>query len=166
MASLRFLAQEKYETQITVFLDCSNTLFSYLRGVMIDSIIVTIAVTIGLWFLGVPSSFLFGVIAGIFNVIPYVGPILGGIPIFIVSLSVGIHTFFWSLLVVFGTQFIDGNFIQPKIMSKAMNVHPVSIIVGLIIFGELFGFLGLVISTPLIGVINVLLKHSKHEIKL
>ena len=151
---------------LSISLEVSKTLFGYFRGLLVVCTFVTVLVTIGCIIIGIPSPLLFGVIAGMTNVIPYIGPIVGGIPIIIVALSQSFFTTFLAVLVVFGTQFIESNFLQPKIMSKSTNLHPVSIIVGLIIFQQLFGLAGMIIATPTLAVLNVIIKHSKYDVSL
>ncbi len=146
--------------------EVSLTISAYIRGLILDCTLVSVIVTIGLSIIGVPSALLFGVFCGLFNIIPYIGPIIGGIPVMIIALSNGFVTFLLSLLVVFGTQFFEAYFLQPKIMSDAVELHPVSILVGLLIFANLFGPVGLIISTPIMASINVFLKYSKYDISL
>ncbi len=149
-----------------VFMDVTRALFGYFRGLVLVCLFISIIVSIGAALLGVQSPLLFGIIAGIFNVIPYLGPILGGIPLFIVSLANGFSTGLLSLVVIFGAQFIESNFLQPKIMAKSTNLHPVTVMVGLIIFGQLFGFVGMLISTPTLAIISVIIRHSKLDIRI
>lgn len=150
----------------TVGSQVSDTLSRYLRGLLLDCFLVSVMVTIGLSLLGIPSAYLFGVFCGLFNVIPYVGPIIGGLPVILISISFGLPTFILTLCVVFGTQFVEAYFLQPKIMSGAVQLHPVSTLVGLLIFSNILGPIGLIISTPIMATINVLLKYSKYDIHL
>lgn len=149
-----------------VFIDVTRALFGYFRGLFLVCLFISIIVSIGASLLGVQSPLLFGIIAGIFNVIPYLGPVLGGIPLFIVSLASGFSTGLLSLAVIFGAQFIESNFLQPKIMAKSTNLHPVTVMVGLIIFSQLFGFVGMLISTPTLAIISVIIRHSKLDIRI
>ncbi len=149
-----------------VFINITTALFGYFKGLFIVCTFIGIIVTIGAMLLGVQSPLLFGLIAGMFNVIPYLGPILGGIPLFFVSLANGIPTALLSLLVIFGAQFIESNFLQPKIMAKSTNLHPVSVMIGLIIFGQLFGFVGMIIATPTMAIISVIIKYTDLDIRL
>lgn len=149
-----------------VFLDVTKAVFGYLKGLILVCVIITIFVTTGSWLLGIESPLLFGIIAGLFNVIPYLGPILGGIPLFFIALSKSLTTAILSLVIIFGAQFIESNFLQPKIMAKNTNLHPVTVMVGLIIFQQLFGFVGMFISTPTLAIISVLIKHSNLDIRI
>lgn len=163
---LKFIEKKTHKQLIPITDDVSSTISAYIRGLVLDCSLVALMVTIGLTVLGVPSPLLFGVFCGLFNVIPYVGPIIGGVPVLIISLSISLPTFLLTLVVVFGTQFIEAYFLQPKIMSDAVELHPVSILVGLLIFANIFGPIGLIISTPIMATLNVLLKHSQYDINL
>ncbi len=149
-----------------VFIDVTKAVFGYLRGLLLVCLTITGFVTVGAWMLGIDSPLLFGIIAGLFNVIPYLGPILGGIPLFIIALANSFTTAMLSLIVIFGAQFIESNFLQPKIMAKHTDLHPVTVMVGLIVFQQLFGFVGMFIATPTLAIISVLIKHSKLDIKI
>ncbi len=164
--SLALLFVKSKDKHREVFVDVTRALFGYFRGLLLVCVFIAIIVSIGASFLGVQSPLLFGIIAGIFNVIPYLGPILGGIPLFIVSLANGFSTGLLSLIVIFGAQFIESNFLQPKIMAKSTNLHPVTVMVGLIIFGQLFGFIGMLISTPTLAIISVIIRHSNLDIRI
>ncbi len=152
--------------QRVIFIDVTRAVFGYLKGLLLVCTAITCFVTVGASLLGIDSPLLFGIIAGLFNVIPYLGPILGGIPLFIMALADSFTTAILSLIVIFGAQFIESNFLQPKIMAKSTNLHPVTVMVGLIIFQQLFGFIGMFISTPTLAIISVLIKHSKLDIRI
>ncbi len=147
-------------------LDMSKVLFSYIRGVIIISSFVAIIMTIGVSILGISSPLLFGIISGITNIIPYLGPVLGGIPLFIVALSMGINKAILSIVLILIVQVIESNLLQPKVMSKSVNLHPVTIIVGLLVLGKLFGIIGMIVATPVLSMVSVWLKQSKYKDKI
>lgn len=161
-----FIIPKHKEAVIDCSREMSHILFGYLRGLFLVCAIIFVFDAIGCTIIGVPAAFMLALLAAIFNVIPYLGPILGAIPIVIVALSVDVKTAFLSLFVVFGAQFVEANILQPKIMSDNTNLHPVTIIVGLTIFAALFGFIGMVISTPTLAMINVIMKHSPYDISI
>lgn len=161
-----FIFRTRKEKIMAVSRDMSNVMFGYLRGLFLVCLIIFIFDAIGCTLIGIPAAILLALLAAMLNVIPYVGPILGGIPIFLVALSVDFKTALLSLVVVFGAQFIEANFLQPKIMSDNTDLHPVTIIVGLTVFSALFGFIGMVIATPVLAMIGVILKHSPWDIKI
>lgn len=149
-----------------LFLDISKVLFSYVRGVIIISSFVAIIMTIGCMVIGIESPLLFGIISGLTNVIPYLGPVLGGVPLFIVALSMGVKQAFLSVILIIIVQMVESNLLQPKVMSKSTNLHPVTIIVGLLVLGKLFGIIGVLVATPILSMLNVWLKQSKYKDKI
>lgn len=126
----------------------------FVQGALIDSTIVFLVSSAGLWLVGLKAPLLFGLFCGITNVIPYAGPYIGGIPAVIVGFAQSPMTGFLTLLVIAVIQFVEGNFFQPLIMSKTTKLHPVTIMVGLLIFGHFWGILGMAVSTPIIASIK------------
>lgn len=164
--SLNLLFKNAEQKNRDVFFQSTKALSGYFKGLLLDCSFVALIVTVGSAIIGVPSPLLFGILAGLFNVIPYLGPILGGVPLIIVALSQGIPTALAATVVVFGTQFIESQILQPRIMANSTNLHPSTVIIGLIIFGTLFGFVGMIIATPTLAVIAVIIKNSKLDIRI
>lgn len=132
--------------------EVNNSLRKFIDGALIDAFFVFVITSIAFMIIGLKAPLLFGLFCGITNVIPYAGPYIGGIPAVIVGLSQNPITGILTLISVVVIQFVEGNLLQPVIMSKTTKLHPVTIIVGLLIFGHFFGIIGMVISTPLIAV--------------
>ena len=147
----------KYRENIKeLFISINSSLRSYVNGALIDALVVFLVSSLAFFIIGLKSPLLFGIFCGITNVIPYVGPYIGGAPAVIVGFSqspaIGIAT----LIAVFIIQMIEGNVLQTLIISKATKLHPVTIIIGLLIFGHFFGIVGMLLSTPIIGVLKVI----------
>ena len=102
---------------------------------------------------GVPYAFLFGVFSGLCNLIPFFGPIVAAGVIFLLSfLSVGFGKALWILaLQVFLGQ-IDANVIQPKIIGHSVGISPFWVIFSVLVFGELWGILGMIVGVPVVAV--------------
>lgn len=133
-------------------LDVTNkSLRKFVEGALIDSTLVFIVSSLALWLVGLKAPLLFGIFCGLTNVIPYAGPYIGGAPAVIVGFSQGTTVGILTLIVIIIIQFIEGNFFQPVIMSKTTKLHPVTIMLGLLLFGYFFGIIGMVISTPIIA---------------
>ena len=128
-----------------------DALRSFVTGSILDCTFIFIISSIGLYFAGLKAPLLFGLFCGITNIIPYAGPYIGGIPAVLVGFSQGITTGILTLIVLCVIQFLEGNFLQPVILSKTTKLHPVTIILGLLIFVNLWGILGMIISTPLLA---------------
>lgn len=131
--------------------EINTTCRHFVRGALIDSSIIFVISSIAFAICGLKAPLLFGVFCGITNVIPYAGPYIGGAPAVIVAFSQSTTVGIFVLISIVIIQAIEGNFLQALIMSKSTKLHPVTIIIGLLAFGYLFGIIGMVISTPIIG---------------
>ncbi len=135
-----------------LFNEVNTSLRRFVQGAVIDCTLIFVITSLGLWIVGLKAPLLFGLFCGITNVIPFAGPYIGGAPAVIVGFSQGPMTGILTLIVIAVIQFIEGNFLQPLIMSKTTKLHPVTIIIGLLVFGYFFGIIGMAISTPIIAV--------------
>ncbi len=134
--------------------EIESSLRKFINGAIIDAFFVFVITSIAFMLVGLRAPLLFGLFCGITNVIPYAGPYIGGIPAVIVGFAKNPITGILTLISIVIIQFLEGNFMQPVIMSKTTRLHPVTIICGLLIFGHFFGIIGMVISTPLIAVLK------------
>ena len=143
-----------------------GSLRSFVQGAIIDSMFVFIITAVGFSLVGLRAPLFFALFCGITNVIPYAGPYIGGAPAVIVGLSQGIPTGIFTFLVVALIQFLEGNFLQPLIMSKTTKLHPVTIMLGLLIFGYFWGIMGMVLSTPIIAAAKAIIVYldEKYDI--
>ncbi|MBL0701718.1 MAG: AI-2E family transporter [Spiroplasma sp.] len=164
--TLKLLSGKQYEKNLMVSKEISYVLFEYIKGVSIICTFIFLFTTTTTFFLGIPLPLLLGVIAGLLNMIPYLGPFLGGVPIFLFALSVDVKTAVLAVILIVIIQSIESLFLQPTILSKKTKMKPTSILIGIMIFSSLFGLVGMIISTPVIASINVLLKNSKYDVTL
>lgn len=132
--------------------EMDNSLRKFVNGTLIDAFFIFVITSIAFLIIGLKAPLLFGIFCGITNVIPYAGPYIGGAPAVIVGFSQGPITGILTLIIIVVIQFIEGNLLQPFIMSKTTKLHPVTIMLGLLVFGHFFGIFGMVISTPVIAV--------------
>ena len=148
--------------------EMNNSLRKFINGAIVDAIFVFIITSIAFLIVGLKAPLLFGLFCAITNVIPYAGPYIGGAPAVIVGFSLGTITGVLTLMAIVIIQFLEGNFLQPVIMSKTTKLHPVTIMVGLLIFGHFFGIIGMLISTPVIAVCKSVLMFfiDKFEIEI
>lgn len=134
-----------------LIMNINNILRNYVKGTLLSSFIVFILSTVIFYIIGLDSSLLFGFICGVTNVIPFIGPYIGAsIPVLVAFTK---NTTFGIIvtILIFAVQTIEGNIIQPIIMSKSVKIHPVTSMVSLLIFGYFFGILGMVFAVPLIA---------------
>lgn len=149
---INFLPRKVRETSMDLINDVNNSLRKYVQGALIDCSAIFILTSIGLWLVGLKAPALFGFFCGLTNIIPYAGPYIGGAPAVIVGFTQSPTIGILTLVVIVLIQFLEGNFLQPFIMSKTTKLHPVTIMLGLLVFGYFFGMLGMLLSTPLIAV--------------
>lgn len=146
--------------------EVNTSLRKFIEGAIADCSLVFVVTSIAFCLVGLKAPLLFGLFCGITNVIPYAGPYIGGIPAVIVGFSQGPLIGTLTLISVFVVQFLEGNLLQPLIMSKTTKLHPVTIILGLLVFGHFFGILGMVISTPIVAACKaiILFFNEKYDI--
>lgn len=137
----------------------NQSLRNYVNGALLDAGVVFIVSTIVFAIIGLKAPILFGLFCGLMNVIPYAGPYIGGAPAVIVAFSQGIGTGIAVLIAIVIIQMVEGNVLQTLIISKTTKLNPVTIIIGLLIFGHFFGIVGMLLSTPIIGVCKVIIKY-------
>ncbi len=141
----------------------SVTLRKYLKGLLLDTVTLCIILSVltSIFFgakIGIMTAIVFSLIAALFNIIPYIGPIIGAIPlVLVVFQSYGILGIIGASILIFLAQFVESNIIYPRIMGNSINMHPVTLMVGLLVCSTLFGFVGMFISTPLLSILKIFL---------
>lgn len=161
-AILCLIPNTYFEMSVLLFHKIISALKFFIRGQLIDAAAVGIMTAIGLAVIGLPYFLVIGIIAGLGNMIPYLGPIIGFLPaLFIVVISPEGATF-WSVLsivIVFVmVQFIEGTFIYPIAVGKSVSLHPLVVILGVTIGGQLGGVFGMLCAVPLISIVKVSLE--------
>lgn len=134
-----------------IIYEVNGSLRRFVLGAALDSLLIFIVSSIGFTIVGLKAPFLFALFCALTNIIPYAGPYIGGIPAVIVGFSQGGAVGILTLLIIVIVQFLEGNFIQPLVMSKTTKLHPVTIMIGLLVFGHFWGIIGMFISTPIIA---------------
>lgn len=145
---------KKLAGEIVVVLD------NFVTGQLIDLTLNSIMTSVALFAIGYPSALLLGFFAGFTNIIPYLGSVLGIIPVFIVGLANG--GFFMGLgaaVFVLIIQQLYITFVTPRVQGDRLGIHPLFILTAVAVFGGTMGLVGMIIATPLTGVIFVFIKH-------
>ena len=140
-----------------------TTLGGYLRGQLILGVIVGGAVTIGLMALGVPFAVVLGVVAGITELIPIVGPLIGAAVAILVTLATAPEKLIWVALLYLGVQLVENTLLVPRVQSDTLNIHPIVVIVVIIVGGHFFGIWGIIFGPPLVSMGRDVLKYLAHE---
>lgn len=132
----------------------------FLRGQVVVALIVGLMTATGFWLIDLPFWLLIGLIAGLLNIIPFVGPWVGGALGVMVALATrDPQTAVWAALVAVIVQQIDNHFISPSVLRVTVRLHPALIILGLIVGAGLGGFWGLVLTVPVMASVKILVGH-------
>ncbi len=136
----------------------NDQLGGYLRGQFLESAIVAVLSAIAMTILGVPYAVFIGIFAGLLNMIPYVGPFSGGsLAVLVVLLHGGTAELIVSVIIAFAIiQFIDNMILQPLVIAKSVDLHPLLVIIAILIGGQFFGILGMLLAVPVTGMIKVI----------
>ncbi len=150
-------APKRYRSLVLrILVRSSIQLQGWVRATFWMMLIIGVMCGLGLWMMGVKGAFLFGVIAGIGEAIPTIGPIISAIPPIVVTLaSDDPNKAIWVLLLFVVIQQVENNLLVPRIMSATMNLHPVSVLFFVIAMGGLMGPLGILLATPLCAITKV-----------
>jgi putative permease len=132
---------------------------NYIRGQLLESTIVGILSIVALWFLNVDYYILLGAFAGLINIVPYVGPIIGTVPPILASLYAtgNLATAGYIALAFVIVQLIDNGVLKPVVVGKSVDLHPLMVLLAVIIGGKFFGILGMILSIPVTGFIKIII---------
>jgi predicted PurR-regulated permease PerM len=132
--------------------EMGSVLRQWLVGQLIRIVLMAVSVWLALYLLGLPGAFLLGVQAGISNFVPYLGPILAGIPVGLVAMPLGTSMLIWAVGIYTVIQSIEGYVIGPLILRQAVELPPAWTLIAVVLFGSLFGVLGIALSMPLLAI--------------
>ncbi|MHB1420866.1 MAG: AI-2E family transporter [Bacillota bacterium] len=154
----------RHDEKLTVLLgEINEVVAKFIRGQLLVASIVGVTSSIALYLIGLEFAVLVGMTAGLFNIIPYVGPIIGAVIAVIVGLISGSPLkALLAVIALLVVQQLDSTIISPKIVGDSVGLHPVFIILSIVIGGSLFGLVGMLIAVPITGIIKLLLNRSKY----
>ena len=135
----------------------------FIDGKIVDSAIIGLLCYVGCLIFKFPNALLISAIVGITNVIPFFGPFIGGIPATLLIMLENPMKGLWFAIFVFGLQQLDGNVIGPKILGNKTGLSSFWVLFGIILFGGLWGLVGMVIAVPLVAVVYDLIKRLVHR---
>ena len=157
------LPREHADTIRGLARDIDRALSGFVRGQGLVILILGTFYSVGLGLVGLPFGVAIGALAASLSFIPYVGVLIGG------ATAIGVALFsFWgepvwigAVVAIFAAgQFIEGNFLQPKIVGGSVGVHPVWLMLALTVFGTMFGFVGLLVAVPIAAALGVLVRYA------
>lgn len=153
---LSFIPSNWHDNTNDLMQRINGKLRNYVQGVLLIMFLVFITQSIGFSLAGLSAPFLFALFCAITDVIPYIGPWIGGAPAVIVGFTIDPMVGIFCLVSVLVCQLLENNFYQPLIMGKTMKLHPVTIMLGLLLFNHFFGMIGMIIATPVIATIKII----------
>jgi predicted PurR-regulated permease PerM len=121
-------------------------------------LVVGIVTGVALAIVGIPSAVALAIVAGVFEFIPFIGPLMAAIPAVLLALAEGPDKVLMVIAIFVVIQFFEGNILQPVVQRRAIDLPPVVTLVALLVFGSAFGLLGMFVATPLAAVILVLVE--------
>jgi len=156
-----------FELSLNILHKVENQVGKYIQGQAIDALIVGLLSTLGLFLINlrfdnpVPYFVFIGMLAGLANMIPYVGPVVGAVPALATAIlnnpdNLGL-VLLWIVIMFVLVQAIDNAFVSPLVVSKSVNMHPLVVIIVVIIGGNIAGAIGMLFAVPLTGIVKVTL---------
>jgi predicted PurR-regulated permease PerM len=154
---IRMLPNRYFEMAVNLLHKIDCQLSSYIRGQVLVSLCIGTLAAIALAILGIPYFLLIGAVAGLANMIPYFGPIVGSIPAIILNvIAKGSLTAALPVIAAFLIiRLIDDTLVSPNILGRSMHIHPLLVIIVIFTGGEMFGIMGLLLCIPVTGIIKV-----------
>jgi len=172
---LLLVPENHHDATRKVIAESKNLLMRYFIGVILEVLGVMSIIALGLWILGVENALLIGFFAGMMNIIPYIGPMIGALIAITLgitgTLAVGAYNELLSVLAKLGgvllvANFIDNNILVPMIYSKSVKAHPLEIFFVIIMGGSLAGLVGMLLAIPVYTVLRVIAKEFFQQFRL
>jgi predicted PurR-regulated permease PerM len=156
--AVKLIPEGKRDLTRDALADTGKALRLWLKAQLVAMVLIGLLTGLGLWLLGVPSALALGVIAGLLEFVPFVGPIISAVPAVLIALAIDPQLALWTVLLYVLIQNIEGYAVQPIIQSWAVEVPGAVLLFALLACGGLFGPLGVIFAAPLTVVIYVLVK--------
>lgn len=160
---VKLFPPEKRREFVLILREIDRILGSFVLGRLILSLFVGVSATVGLLAMGVEFPLLIGVIAGITDIIPYLGPIVGTLIALLFASTKSIWVIIGVVALFGAINLIEGILVTPKIMGKEMGLHPLTVLVALMVGGQLLGALGLIIAIPVAGILKGLFLYYRKK---
>ncbi len=150
----------RYQNHIlTVIQEMDFMLSAYVRGQLLMCCLMAGMVFVGMWFMDVPYPLVIALLAGIVELVPIVGPIIGAIPAVLLGATVSFSLAVKVLVFYIIVQQMEGHLIMPNLMGNVIEIHPVTIIAGVLIGSASIGIFGMMLAVPVLSIFKVISKH-------
>jgi predicted PurR-regulated permease PerM len=155
------LVPERHRSEIAhVGRQLGRAVGGFMRGQLLVALIVGTLTSFGLWLIDLPFWLLIGMISGFLNIVPLIGPWIGGALGVLVAIGTrDLQTALWAGLVAIIVQQVDNNFVSPAVLRATVRLHPTTIILGLVAGASLGGFWGILLAVPAMAVIKITAGH-------
>lgn len=163
---LNFLPMLIRSHTFTVLKEMNKQISSYIRGQIVVSMCIGILMFIGFVIIGLEYAPVLALIAGFTSVVPYLGPAIAITPALIIAIVTSPYMLLKLIIVWTIVQLIEGKFISPQIMGRNLHIHPITIIFIIILAGNLFGFIGILLAIPGYAVLKVITTHLFEYFKM
>jgi predicted PurR-regulated permease PerM len=159
-ALLRLVPPSRAADVNAVWMEVEQKLGGWVRGQILVMLAMAVLAGVGFWVIGLPNPILLGVLAGIAELIPMVGPFLAFVPALIVALGIDLWTAGIVLAYALIIQQIEGNLLVPRIMGRTVGISPLTVVLGILIGAILYGLPGAFLAVPVAGAIQVIVAHA------
>lgn len=156
--TLMLFPQDKRGLIIRMLREMRRETIGYLRAQLMISAAIGCLTAAGLLLCGIPAWLLLGLVMAVLELIPYIGPFLGGIIVALFSWQHGLAKMLWGLGVIIVVQQIEGNLLAPKLTGDATRLHPLAILLGILAGGSLAGVTGILLAVPVILCVRTLVQ--------
>lgn len=155
--ALGLVPNHLFETALSLLHQINLQIGQFVRARLLESLVVGLVTFTGLALISFPYSALLGLVAGLTNLVPYLGPILGAVPAFVVATVNGYSSLSIAAVAIVYViaQLIDAGFLIPLMVAKIVDLHPVTVIVVMIAGAQILGVLGMIISIPVASTLKV-----------
>jgi Predicted permease len=152
----RRFEKEAFYTASTILTQSNN----FFVAKIIESIAIAVICSVGFYIIGLPGWLFLGILAGLLNNVPYIGPIFGSVPPIVVGFALGWETAAWAIVICVIAQVVDNIYLVPFMISSKVSVNPLTTVVLILTFSQLFGALGMILSIPIYIVCKIILIES------
>ncbi|RKP55139.1 AI-2E family transporter [Cohnella endophytica] len=157
--TLQYVPRAHRKHAIRLMKDIDAALGSYIRGQLIVSLCIGVLAYIGYLIIGMPYPLLMAGFVSLFDIIPYLGPFFGAFPALVLATTVSWKMVLMVIVVNVICQNLESNVISPQVVGKTMRMHPLTIILVLLVGGELAGVVGLILAVPFYAAMKVVVQH-------
>ena len=158
-AILKYVPRAKRKPMVRMLKDIDQALGSYIRGQLLVSVCIGLTAYIGYLLIGMPYPLLLAAFVALFDIIPYLGPFLGALPALVMASTISWKMVLLVIVVNSLCQTLESNVISPQVVGRSMHIHPLTIILVLLVGGELAGVAGMILAVPFYAAAKVVAQH-------